>query len=68
MEKKQLGLNISYYRRKLGISQMEFAERVHYSRTHISAVERGVKNPSVDMLNAVAEALGVPVSKLLEER
>ena len=68
MEKKQLGLNIAYYRKKRGISQTEFANRINYSRTHISAVERGVKNPSVEMLKVMAEALEIPVSKLLEER
>ena len=34
-----LGLTIAYYRRIRGLTQMELAEAVHISRTHISNIE-----------------------------
>lgn len=36
---RQLGLNISYYRKKKGLTQFQLAEKINVSRTHISNIE-----------------------------
>ncbi len=36
---QKLSLNVSYYRKLKGISQLELAESVNLSRTHISNLE-----------------------------
>lgn len=36
---QQLGLNIAYYRKLRGLSQMALSEKVHISRTHLSQIE-----------------------------
>ena len=36
---RQLGLTIAYYRKLHGITQMQLAEDVNLSRTHISNIE-----------------------------
>lgn len=41
-----------------GLTQEALGERVHYSNTHVSAVETGTKPPKPDYLKAVDEALG----------
>ena len=66
----QLGLNIAYYRKLKGMTQICLAERVGISRTHMSNIEApGVdKSMSIDVLYDLAEALGVEPSKLLELR
>ena len=60
-----LGLTIAYYRRIRGLTQMELAEAVHISRTHISNIEApGSKTSlSLNKLFDIAEALEVPVKK-----
>ena len=38
-EYKKLGLNIAYYRKERGLSQMQLAEKIDISRTHMSRIE-----------------------------
>ncbi|MDF2632931.1 MAG: family transcriptional regulator [Caproiciproducens sp.] len=66
----QLGLNIAYYRKMRGLNQESLAEMIGISRTHISNIEapRMEKSLSLDVLFDIADALGVPVSKLFEIR
>lgn len=63
-----LGLTIAYYRRIRGLTQMELAEAVHISRTHISNIEApGSKTSlSLNKLFDIAEALEVPVKNLFD--
>ncbi|MGN1432978.1 MAG: helix-turn-helix domain-containing protein, partial [Ruminococcus sp.] len=35
----ELGLNISYYRKRKGITQEKLAEMIGISRSHLSAIE-----------------------------
>ena len=66
----QLGLNIAYYRKLKGFTQIRLAEIVGISRTHMSNIEApGVeKSISLDALFTIAEALNIEPSKLLEMR
>ena len=66
----QLGLNIAYYRKLKGLTQIRLAEIAGISRTHMSNIEApGVeKSVSLDVLFDLAEALGVEPGKLLEIR
>ena len=36
---KIIGLNIAYYRKLKGLSQMQLAEKANISRTHLSNIE-----------------------------
>ncbi len=66
-EYKKLGLNIAYYRKLNGISQMQLAEAVGISRTHMSNIEAPNMPTSISLetLMDIADALGVPVNRLL---
>ena len=64
----RIGLNILYYRKQKGFTQQKLAEVTSYSKNHIQKIETAVAAPSVEALLDIAEALEVPVSKLLEER
>ena len=44
-ELRLLGLTIAYYRRARGLTQMELAEMVHISRTHMSNIEAPTAKP-----------------------
>ena len=67
---RQLGLTIAYYRKLHGITQMQLAEDVNLSRTHISNIEAPNVRTSIslDKLFDIADALQVPVKLLFEFR
>jgi len=66
----QLGLNIAYYRKLKGLTQMQLSEVVGISRTHMSNIEATnvEKSVSLNVLFDIAEVLDVEPSKLLEIR
>ena len=56
------------FRAERGLSQEELAFECGLHRTYVSGVERGVRNPTVIVLEKIAKALKVATSVLLEER
>lgn len=65
---RNLGLNISYYRKAAGLSQMQLAELVDISRTHMSRIENNDCAPSLDVVFDIADALKVSEHRLFEKR
>lgn len=67
---RQIGLNISYYRKYKKMTQMQLAEKVNLSSCYISQIERGLvkKSVSLPVLISISEALDVEVNKLFEFR
>lgn len=66
----QIGLNIAFYRKMKGLTQLEPAEKVGISRTHMSNIEAPnmETSPSLETLLDIADFLGVEPVKLLEFR
>ncbi len=48
------------------MTQIALADALHVDRAYVSALERGLRNPTVVTLYRIAEALGVPFSALFE--
>jgi len=67
-EYRKLGLNIAYYRKERGLSQIQISEAVNISRTHISRIENNDCAVSLDVIFGIAKALRLPVAKLFEFR
>lgn len=67
-EYKKLGLNIAYYRKAKGLSQLKLAEKIDISRTHVSRIENSDCAVSLDIIFAIAKELDIPVYKLFEFR
>ena len=65
---RRLGLNIAYYRKLSGFSQEKLAEIVDISRTHMSRIETADCAVSLDVIFALADALGVETCKLFENK
>ena len=65
--RRRVGLNVRKFREGLGLSQEELAFRCGLHRTYISGVERGVRNPTVLVLEKISMALKVPSARLLDE-
>lgn len=63
----KIGLNIAYYRKLHGMTQLQLAEAVNISRTHLSNIEAPNVQTSVslDTLFDIAEALNVNITSLL---
>lgn len=57
--------NARSLRARVGISQEELASLADIDRTYASQIERGVANPSLEVLVRIAEALGVELHDLL---
>lgn len=68
IEYQKLGLNIIYYRKERHLSQMQLAEMVNVSRTHMSRIENSDCAVSLDVVFSIAKALDIPVYKLFEFR
>ena len=64
--RKQLGARVRALREARDWSQEELAERAGLHRTYVSAVERGVRNPTVTVMARMAAALGVSLAVLVE--
>ena len=64
--RKKFGKRLRQLREERGWSQEEFADRAGLHRTYVSAVERGVRNPTLSVLERLAKALGVKLSELVQ--
>jgi transcriptional regulator with XRE-family HTH domain len=62
-----LALRVKSLRKKLGLSQEAMALEAGIDRTYASQIERGVSNPSLRVICAVAEILGVEPADLLSQ-
>lgn len=56
-----IGTAIRTLRRKECLLQEEFAKRVGISQTYLSQIEKGHKKPSMDVLEAMAKDLKLPL-------
>lgn len=67
---RQLGLTIAYYRKLRGMTQMQLAEYVNLSRTHISNLEAPNMPTSISLekLFDISDILDVPIKDLFEFR
>ncbi len=66
---RRIGGRIASYRTAAGLTQAELAERVGdgVEAVSLSRWETGARSPSVTMLYAVAQALGVGVGDLVDD-
>jgi len=65
--KKSFGTSVKAWRKRLGISQEELAERADLHRTYVSDVERGARNLSLESITRMARALRIPVAELFSQ-
>jgi transcriptional regulator with XRE-family HTH domain len=64
--RRRVGQHVRRAREARGWSQEEFADRAGLHRTYVSGVERGVRNPTVTVLEKMAIALQVKSGALLD--
>ena len=62
-----LGIKIAEKRKLLGMTQIEFAEKMHVTRQTVSRWEAGTAMPDIDKIGEIAEHLGVSCDYLLKD-
>lgn len=60
-----ISANIKRARSAKGMSQEQLAQKLHVTRQTVSAWERGISLPGVDMLGEIAQALDIKTETLL---
>lgn len=64
---QEIGKKIAAYRRKHSLTIRELTEETGLSSALLSQLERGIGNPTLYALQALASTLGIPLSRLVEE-
>lgn len=67
VEMMSIGENIKIFRERNGLTQEQFAYRLHVSRPLISQIERGTKTPSLPLSKAMADILNCSIEDLLKD-
>lgn len=75
MEIQQIvGANVRRYRKAAGLSQWDLVARLEdmtgnlgVDQSYISHLENGRKNPTLNVLWQIAQALGVPLARIVED-
>lgn len=60
--------NLAYYRKALGLTQIELAEKLNYSDKSVSKWERGDGLPDLAVTVQIAEIFGLSVNDLVAEK
>lgn len=63
--RRRLASNLRRLRMEAGFSQEDFANAHGFDRTYVSGIERGVRNPTIAIVERLALALSVDVCDLL---
>ncbi len=52
--------NLKFYRKNAGLSQQELAEKCDIATNYLSEIERGLKFPSVELIERLSKELNIP--------
>ncbi len=66
--RKQFAQNLSHYRKSLGLTQIELAEKLNYSDKSVSKWERGEGLPDLAVTTQIADIFGLTVNDLIAEK
>lgn len=64
--RRRVGQQIKVLREAKGWSQEELADKASLHRTYVSGVERGIRNPTLTVLERFAKAFSVSFGKLID--
>ena len=62
----QLGMRIRFLRNERGWSQEDLALEANINKNYLSDLENGRRNPSLDILERIANAFGISLSELFK--
>lgn len=65
---EKFGLNVVYHRKRKRLTQLQLAELVDIDRSHISAIELGNVDVSLDVIFRLCEVLEITPKELFDFR
>lgn len=66
LPRDRFGANLRRLRQEAGLTQMELGNRCDMQNSVISRYERGLRDPQLEAIAALAKGLGVPATALVE--
>lgn len=63
---QRLGVRVRSVRQACGLTQEQLAERAGLHPTYVAKIETGARLPSLETVDRLAEALGVPLALIVE--
>lgn len=60
------GKRVKQLRLQAGLSQEAFAHKCGLDRTYVSGIERGLRNPTLEVIAILAKGLGIELKNLIE--
>ena len=63
----KFGANVRRLRQRRGLTQEQLAFEAEIDLTYVGGIERGKRNPSLLVMARIADALTVPLPKLLSD-
>ena len=67
MLSRRIGRNIAILRKRRGLTQEKLAEKTGLSQNFIARLETGSKNPSIDTIEAIANAIGCDIEEIVRK-
>ena len=67
LDSKVVGEAIAYCRKSKNLSQEILSGLADLGRTHLSAIERGERKPTLETLYRISIALDIPMSEIVKE-
>lgn len=60
----QFGAQLKKLRLQSGLSQEAFADKCGLDRTYVSGIERGVRNPTLEVISVLGKGLDIDIREL----
>jgi transcriptional regulator with XRE-family HTH domain len=67
LPRERFGTNLRRLREAAGLTQMELGNRCDMQNSVISRYERGLRDPQLEAIAALAKGLGVRAAELVED-
>ncbi len=67
LDAKLVGMIIKQFREKKGLSQEVVSGLADIGRTHLSAIERGERKPTLETFFKISDALDIRASELMQK-
>lgn len=67
LDSKLVGKTIAFFRNQKGISQEVLSGLADIGRSHLSAIERGERKPTIETLYRICTALNIKMSTVIQK-
>ncbi len=65
LDSKKVGITVSYFRKEANLSQEVLSGLADIGRSHLSAIERGERKPTLETLYRICCALNIKMSTFI---